>query len=433
MEVSTSGSPVSTQTTTPTQTPTPTPGRLGRAARKLLALVLGTLIAIALGEGLFRVAGFGRAVFHRPDGTYGMVLIPGAKGWYRQEGRSYVDVNSAGFRDIEHARLKAPNTLRIAVVGDSFTEAMQVPLRDTFWSVAARELQKCECADGQNVEVLSFGVSGYSTASELLVLQNRVWDWSPDVVVLAFLSGNDVADNHPALGAVASPFFKFIGDRLVLDSSRARSLGSTGRALLWMVRRSQVLQVVNQVRLNYGICGKVSACGEDLDTAKGEAGLRNEIYLEPTEPRWKEAWRVTEALILKMRDDVESHGAMFQVVGLSNSIQVHPDAAVRSRFAASIGASDLSYPDRRMTEFAQRHGIAYLALAPILAKQAAVDNRFYHGFKKTGMGKGHWNSEGHRLAGRTIASWLPKNLNTPGTFITALSSPEDTSDGATRT
>jgi hypothetical protein len=387
------------------------PRLTGRIMQRVFALFIGTFIAFALAEGLFRATGVGRVLLHRPDKTYGMVLIPGAKGWFVNEGRSFVRINSAGFRDTDHPTVPAPNTLRIAVLGDSFTEALQVPAEEAFWSVAQQQLQGCRCLDGRNVEMMSFGVSGYSTASELLLLENRVWEWSPDVVVLAFLSGNDVADNHPSLGAVASPFFRLIDDQLVLDDSRARSLSSVGKALHWMTRRSRVLQVLNQVRSNYGLCGKVGPCGEDLDVSQGEAGLRNQIYLEPSDSTWIEAWQVTEALIVKMREKVEARQAQFLVVGLSNSIQVHPDPSVRNRFTKSIDAKDLSYPDRRLAEFGRRNGIQLLALAPIFAERVAKNNLYLHGFKKTGLGKGHWNKDGHRLAGETIASWLPKVLN----------------------
>ena len=39
---------------------------------------------------------------------------------------------------------------------------------------------------GKQVEVINFGVSGYGTAQELLTLRQKVWDFSPDIVVLAF-------------------------------------------------------------------------------------------------------------------------------------------------------------------------------------------------------------------------------------------------------
>ncbi len=51
----------------------------------------------------------------------------------------------------------------------------------------------------QPFEIINFGVSGYGTAQELQILRHRVWDYSPDMIILAFLTGNDVRNNSRAL------------------------------------------------------------------------------------------------------------------------------------------------------------------------------------------------------------------------------------------
>jgi len=56
------------------------------------------------------------------------VLRPGAEGWWSKEGGAYVRINNGGLRDREHAKAKPTNALRIAVLGDSYAEALQVPI-----------------------------------------------------------------------------------------------------------------------------------------------------------------------------------------------------------------------------------------------------------------------------------------------------------------
>ena len=85
------------------------------------------------------------------------------------EGEDYIRINSDGLRDRAHAR-DPPQTLRIAIVGDSFSAAMQVPMEQTFWSILERELKDCPVIDQQNVEVINFGVDKYGTTQELLTL-----------------------------------------------------------------------------------------------------------------------------------------------------------------------------------------------------------------------------------------------------------------------
>src|SRR5262245_49730758 len=133
----------------------------------LLAVAIGTALAIALAELTLRVLGISYPSFYTTDPCCGLALRPGATGWWRSEGRAYIEINGDGLRDVEHSRAKGPRLLRIAVLGDSYAEAKQVALEKTFWSVAARELESCDALPAPGVEVINFGVSAYSTAQEL--------------------------------------------------------------------------------------------------------------------------------------------------------------------------------------------------------------------------------------------------------------------------
>lgn len=149
-----------------------------------------------MGLGLLRIE-YPR--FHEFDPQVGAKLRPGVRGHWLEEGGGYVSINSEGFRDKEHAHKKPPNTLRIAVLGDCYAEAMQVNMEETFWAVMERNLQGCKDLQGRQVEVINFGISGYGTTQELLALRKWVWKYSPDVILLAFVTGNDIADNSPVL------------------------------------------------------------------------------------------------------------------------------------------------------------------------------------------------------------------------------------------
>src|SRR5437016_120195 len=151
---------------------------------KLLLLVGGILVALLIVEVVLRVSGF---TYFNPsiaDQDVGYSLRPGAEGWWKKEGVTYVKINSHGFRDREHAIAKPPDTLRIAVLGDSYAEAFQVPLEKTFWTLMEQKLNECPQAAKSQVEVLNFGISGFSTGRELILLQKRVWQYSPDIIVL---------------------------------------------------------------------------------------------------------------------------------------------------------------------------------------------------------------------------------------------------------
>ena len=141
--------------------------------KKLLLILFGLLVGCLLTEVFLRVIGYSYPIFYTTDYYRGFALRPGLEGHYQREGESYVRINSDGQRDRERAKAKPPDTVRIAVLGDSFAEAMHVPMEQTFWSLLERKLEECHAFPGKHVEVLNFGVSGYGTAQELMTLRKK--------------------------------------------------------------------------------------------------------------------------------------------------------------------------------------------------------------------------------------------------------------------
>lgn len=400
--------------------------------QKLLLVLAGILFGLFMVEIALRIVGFTFPVFYATDEARGYALKAGMVGWYRVEGKSYVRINSDGLRDVEHAKTKPPNTFRIAVIGDSYAEALQVPLENSFWMVMQKKLQECDAFKGQQIEVINFGVSGYGTAQELITLRQHVWQYSPDLVLLAFTTNNDITDNsRPLKRTDEIPYFVFRDGKLALDdsfkstsafrlhNSALSRLGGWLRDNLRFVQAVGFIQRAIKTRLAERRARKAGintnalqqslmlTAGNDERgaAAAGDIGTDNMVYGEPRDAVWTDAWRVTEALILQMRDEVKSHGAKFLVVTLSNGIQVHPEPAAREAFMRRVGAQDLFYPDKRVAALCEHEGIADLQLAPSLQAYAEQHKVFLHGFGKE-IGNGHWNELGHRVAGEMIAEKL---------------------------
>ncbi|MBI3668538.1 MAG: SGNH/GDSL hydrolase family protein [Acidobacteria bacterium] len=377
------------------------PCNLGLAAASFLIVLL-------IFEAALRIAGFSYTSFFEVDPYVGWKLRPGSEGWNRSEGMAYVKINSAGLRDREHTKAKPPNTFRIAVLGDSMAEARQVPIEKTFWSILERKLAACDTFHGTTVEVINFGVSGYGTGEELHMLREEVWDYSPDLVLLAFTTANDISDNSRKLDAGnIAPHYYFRDGQLALDDSFKRSRGfavKSGAAWRFFIRLSDELrtvQLLNKAKNSLTLAHP--ATRTKRQDAEYERGLYHEVYLEPVDPDWREAWEVTEQLIQTMRQEVEAKGARFLLVTLSTGIQVDPRARVRENFMRQLGVQDLFYPDRRIQAFAQSNKIDTEILAPQMLRYAEAHNDYLHGFPNARMGVGHWNEDGHRVAGELIA------------------------------
>ena len=397
--------------------------------KKLLLASFGLLFGLFMSEIFLRLIGYSFPLFYTTDYYRGFALQPGIAGRYQREGGSDVQINSDGLRDREHSKSKPANTIRIVVLGDSFTEAMHVPMEQTFWSLLERRLQGCNVFPGKNVEVINFGVSGYGTAQELLTLRQKVWDYSPDLVVLAFTTYSDIRDNSRGLSKTEGvPYFVYRDGELTYDASfresrtyrqRDSSLNRLGR---WLHNELRIVQLVHYVQFVAKIqlsdwktkrrlaaeARSKPAAGTPTARNAEDIGIDNMIYFEPQDEDWKEAWRVTEGLIRQMRDEVVQKKARFLMVTLSNAIQVYPDPIVRQKFLQHVGADTIFYPNLRLKALAEHEQIDFLDLAEPMQAYADQNKVFLHGFGSD-IGNGHWNASGHRLAADLIAQKLCGN------------------------
>lgn len=381
-----------------------------RLAGNLLLAGAAVLAGLLGGEILLRVLDVSYPVYIWMDPVRGVAHIPGVKSSKQFEGHSWIEINSDGWRGPEAAPKHPPGTFRIAFLGDSYIEAFEVPYEKTAGEVLEARLAALR---GTPVEVLNFGHGGYGTSQQLLTLQHEVWKFSPDLVLLALTTGNDISDNYrPLKRTDYVPYHVFRGKELVLDSSFRHSKGYRSRALwtrqlLKVVQHSRLAQLVNRVRHAGRKSERLLA---NAGGAPGdEVGLRDEVQLPPTTPDWREAWRVTEGLLRLMHDECRRKDTPFAIVTLTRGIQVTPVRERKEEFLRQLGAKDLYYPERRLAKFGKREGIPVLNLAPAMAKQAEERQVYFHAHHDS-LGIGHWNEAGNRVAGELIAPWLAEEF-----------------------
>ena len=387
----------------------PTKKELILAALVMLALPLLAELALRLSHTQFDAQLYG------PNRERGWTLRPGASGLVSIETRQFVRINSHGFRDEERSYDKPSDTFRIAVLGNSWTEALQVPLEKTYTSVLQQKLNETPCFSRKHFEVLNFGVAGYSTAQELLTLDQEVWKYHPDLILLAFYPARDIADNlrelNNALDPERSPYFVYRGGQLVLDDS-FRSLPplQPRQILLQNIgyqfsQRLEIFQAADAIQ-RYGKIRVAMAAAKERAESSGVDNLEYTIYSPPTTPAMQTAWHVTEGLLLAMRDTVNAHGAEFRIVTLATRPQVIPDPAKRAELVRRLGVNDFSYADNRLREFGGQARIPVTNLAPTLSSYAETHHVYLNGFNPSNLGAGHWNETGHRVAAEGIAAAL---------------------------
>jgi len=370
---------------------------------RLLAINLGVMvILLLLAEGGLRLAGIARPAYYRYDPIRGFSHRPGAQGRWTQEGSGWVSINRAGFRDRDHSVEPITGVLRVAVLGDSFSEAFQVNQNQTWWQQLQNQVngtRPCPltAAYPKGIELLNFGVGAYGTGQELLTWQTNGRQSQPQLVLLAIFLGNDIDDNTPRARDDRPVFRLDPSGKLQLDNSFRQSPASRfrqswpGRSLNWLVEHSRLVQLLNAAK-NRAANPAVPQLGPDTSKKGLPPGP------PPVAPASPSGWALTAALIKRLNQEVQAAGAQLIVISLTSPEQVWPNR--RQRPAKPFAR------EQQLESLLQPLGITYFPLAPTLQQQADAQGLSLHGFPGQQPGLGHWNANGHRLAAVALARRL---------------------------
>lgn len=342
--------------------------------------------AIVVLEVLFNIANVGNQELLTPDPTLGCRHIAGKRVTWRMEGYSNDRISSAGLRDVEHPLGKPLGVTRIALLGDSATEGVQVPLEDTYSRVLEGLLNE-KGAGKQKFEVLNFGTSSYSTGQELLQYRHMVRAYKPDVVAVLWCCG-DVIENtldpmkfelkrRPT--ADLRPYFYFNeAGKLQMDSSVMES----------NAEKFKPHPIIDFLRAHSRIYGVLTQT--NLALMINENGYRKvqSWYNRNFAPRyqWKslppkydvqDKMAVTTELIKQFHQEVTRDGSKFLLLLFPNNVR-----------------SDLlSQQADSLKKLSQTQGFELLDL---------TQSFHHHPQEKTLFLDYHFSSAGHRRAAETI-------------------------------
>jgi len=392
--------------------------KIGLAGGALLCLALLLEVAARL---LLPPARYHDAPLHY-DPLLGFRGIPDLRvERFDEEGAYPFELNQEGFRGrslpLGPAR---EGTLRIAFLGDSFLVGEAVRAEALLTSRLEVDLE----ARGFDAEVYNLSAVDYGTTQQLMLLDEYGPRIQPDVVVLAFFTGNDVINNALELagrsivsrGDPLRPYFvEGTGESRVhyqqplLAALRARSrlvaeielrlltLGERYR-IDWLWRGPAGPRVIERLR----------------------AGLApREAYevFRSHDPghRWESAWRTTFELLRAFRDRSRALGARPLVLVIPSQDQVIRSPYVlrldvQARQITGRGVDELldwNRPERRLAAFLSEQEIDSLFLLPELRAAAAAGGWPYAVDE-------HFSPEGHQIAAAQVADWLSEAAEAGG-------------------
>ncbi|MCC6978076.1 MAG: hypothetical protein IT343_07120 [Candidatus Melainabacteria bacterium] len=315
--------------------------------------VLALAATVFLLESFFNFAGIGQQEFFEPDPLLGARHIPSKQVTWRMEGLSRDSFNSFGMRDYERTLAKPQDTVRVAVLGDSGAEGLQVPLKNTFPIVVQDMLNEEAKKRGlqKRFEVMNFGCAGYSMLQEILQYETLAAKFSPDIVVLFYnrmdatesiIDGSmrSIADPKPF--CYLSPEGEVKLDTAILEA-RADEL-KPNAVLDWLRRNSRLYGVVNQTLFSLSINDKHFVKWKHMF----EKGAKVRKVAPATYPAQNED-QVAAKLLERLNNDVKSKGGRLIVMMFPNLID-YPDLTRQQKLfsgmaeAQGFGYLDLSDP-----------------------------------------------------------------------------------------
>jgi hypothetical protein len=363
---------------------------------------------------------------YRLDADLGYVLRPGARGWSVKEREHYEYISEQGLWDRIHSLKRPADTIRIAVVGDSFSEAKQIDEVNAWWAVMEQALNRRLAAEHRRVEVINFGVAGYGLPQEFVVIQKKVWQYDPQIVLLTGTLHSLVLDtsrkySSVQVGGGPIPYFVHTDHGLVLDAETQRERrefvppGPFSDFLGDLTNASRVMSALNVLRRTVSVDVARfqkrlhQSAAEDpspASAASAPLGWEDTVLRGPSDPEFGEAYLRAEELICLSRDEVVKHNAEFWFVLLDMSPQVDPEESRRTALAHALNVDNLYLADRAFDDFAAHEGINRILTAADLLAVAQREHRALHGFPNRPPNSGHWNEFGHAAAGELLARRL---------------------------
>jgi len=132
-------------------------------------------------------------LFLQPDKVLGWKQVPNLQWtwagheWYAADFSVRIQTNPLGFRDSAREFSKSAGVRRVALLGDSFIEAAQVPFERTAGQVLQRQLNGTlggHSDEPPRWDVLNFGVSNYGIGQYFLAWREYARKFKPDYVVV---------------------------------------------------------------------------------------------------------------------------------------------------------------------------------------------------------------------------------------------------------
>jgi hypothetical protein len=339
-------------------------GVLKRAASNA-GLILGSvLLTLLMVEGFLRLFDLQLSSYHpisgfcQYDEVLGWRLVPNRTGFFQGGGFNVlVEQSEQGLRDRPYPYARDADRRRILVLGDSVVWCWGVDMEDCFTEIIEAELPM--------TDVIAAGAPGYGTAQELLLYEQELASFRPDLTLLVFVS-NDPTDN---LERRNRPVFELDGGELVLSNVPVPRRKSVAKE--WLMTHSTLFRQLNYATQLLRHMIKIAREGMTIER-RGDY-----VKLAPSDE--PEALRITAALLARLEKSVTAGGGHLAIVNCGDTSEE---------------------TGRWLETFSRTRGIPYLDLLPGFERGRA------EGLPMSLGDDPHYSPEAHVIAADAILDFL---------------------------
>lgn len=345
---------------------------MGRYKKLLLNVLLlsgSILFFLIVAEGVTRLVmpnSVRLRLMHQPDERLGYKLVPNYEMDHQtSDFESHIKISSEGLRDYEHQKNKDSSTIRILILGDSFTFGVGVSLEESYPKVLEAMLNKNTAAgDSKKYEVINAGIEGFGTEQEYLYLEELANIYSPDLVIVGLYS-NDIDDVVKGI-----------------PSAKGKT---------WLKRRILFLSYLRGLQLSLGIMFKDPRAG------------MFQVYQDHYEPQFEKALQKTKEYLTKIKDLSYAMGAKTFIVIIPSCFETERRSGWEKRgfgrlYSDEFFNKNMSKFSDTFAEFGEARGIPTLPLLPVFKDSKVRPLYFTKDF--------HWTREGHGLAAESIYNFM---------------------------